>query len=345
MTAGAGIAAAATRCEECATEVAAGMLACPVCRRLVHGSRLKELTGEAAAAAAAGDVGGELVAWRAALDLLPAQSRQYAAISEKVSALTQRVDAQAIPDAAALPRSGAWKWVAGLGSTGLLLWKFKFILVALLTKGKFLVLGLTKASTFFSMALAFGVYWTAWGMWFALGLVVSIYVHEMGHVAALRRYGIAATAPMFVPGLGAFIRLRQAPLTPREDARVGLAGPIWGLGAALAAWGVSRMGGGPMWAAIAHTGAWLNLFNLLPVWQLDGNRGFAALTAPHRWIVTAAFGTAWLVTGDGLLVLLLLAAGVRSLDRRAPDMPDRGALAQFVCLVFALAILFRLNQP
>src|SRR5678816_1406719 len=45
-----------------------------------------------------------------------------------------------------------------------------------------------------SMLLAFGVYWTAWGMWFALGLVLSIYVHEMGHVVALRRYGIAATA-------------------------------------------------------------------------------------------------------------------------------------------------------
>ena len=65
----------------------------------------------------------------------------------------------------------------------------KFVFIALLGNLKFLLLGLTKAGTMFSMLLAFGVYWTAWGMWFALGFVLSIYVHEMGHVVALRRYG------------------------------------------------------------------------------------------------------------------------------------------------------------
>src|SRR5688500_6713569 len=115
-------------------------------------------------------------------------------------------------------------------------------------------------------------------MWFALGFVLSIYVHEMGHVAALRRFGLEATAPMFVPGLGAFLRLRGQHLAPYENAPIGLAGPLWGLGAATVALAVSRAGGGPMWAAIAHTGAWINLFNLLPVWQLDGNRGYAALS-------------------------------------------------------------------
>src|SRR6185436_5687170 len=143
--------------------------------------------------------------------------------------------------------------------------------------------------------LAFGVYWAAWGMWFALGLVLSIYIHEMGHVVALRRYGIAATAPMFVPGLGAFIRLRQS-LPPRQSARVGLAGPLWGLGAAAAAWAVALAGGSAMWSAIAHTGAWINLFNLLPVWQLDGSRAFAALGRAHRATIGAAFGVAWLTT-------------------------------------------------
>ena len=75
---------------------------------------------------------------------------------------------------------------------GLLVWKFKFIALLALTKAKFLLLGLTKASTFLSMFLAMGVYWTAYGWKFALGLVVSIYIHEMGHVAALHRYGFRA---------------------------------------------------------------------------------------------------------------------------------------------------------
>src|SRR5207302_3963478 len=94
----------------------------------------------------------------------------------------------------------------------------------LLTKGKLLLLGLTKATTFFSMLLSLGVYWAAWGWKFALGLVLSIYIHEMGHVFALRRLGFKASAPMFIPGLGALIRLRQHPANPREDAEIGLAG-------------------------------------------------------------------------------------------------------------------------
>src|SRR5256885_5819705 len=108
---------------------------------------------------------------------------------------------------------------------------------------------------------------------FAFGLVLSIYIHEMGHVQALQRYGIKATAPMFIPGFGAVIRLKQYPADAREDARVGLAGPLWGLGAALAAYAVYRATGVGVWGAIAHMGALVNLFNLVPVWQLDGARG------------------------------------------------------------------------
>src|SRR5205807_8136402 len=179
--------------------------------------------------------------------------------------------------------------------------------VLILTKSKFLLLGLTKASTFLSMLLSAGVYFTMWGWQFAVGLVVSIYIHEMGHVQALNRYGIKATPPMFIPGFGALIRLRQYPTDAREDARVGLAGPIWGLGAALAALGVYLVTRAPIWAAIAHLGAFINLFNLVPVWQLDGARGFHALSRHQRWIAAAVIAAMWAATGEGLLVLLLLA--------------------------------------
>src|SRR2546422_10258388 len=99
----------------------------------------------------------------------------------------------------------------------------------------------------------------------------------MGHVQALQRYGIKATAPMFIPGVGAVVRLKQYPASPREDARVGLAGPLWGLGAAAAAHAAYIGTGGGVWAAIAHFCARGNLFKPVPRLQLDGGGGFPAL--------------------------------------------------------------------
>ena len=331
-----------SRCDHCGSEIAAGLLICPGCHRLVYAARLGALQQDAEAASHAGNATAALEAWRSAIALVPEGSRQHDAIGARIDALAKIVGTGAATPAAAQapPTTGPWKWLGGMGAFGVLLWKFKFLIVAVATKGKLLLLGLTKASTVFSMALAFGVYWTAWGLWFALGLVVSIYVHEMGHVAALRRFGIPATAPMFIPGVGAIVRLRAQRLSPYEDARIGLAGPIWGLAAAGVAWGVALLGGGPMWAAIASTGAWINLFNLLPVWQLDGNRGLAALTRHERWTVVLAFALAWVWTADGLLVLLLIFAVVRAFDSRAPTTPDRTVLIQFVGLIFALTGIF-----
>jgi Zn-dependent protease len=319
--------------------VAPGILACPGCHRLVHAEALKKHRDGAEAAARAGDVQAELAAWRLAAELLPRQSKQYTIVHEKIAALSQAADAAPMPE---IPRSGPWKWLGGLGTAGAVLWKFKFLAVALATKGKLLLLGLTKATTFFSMFLAFSVYWAAWGLWFALGIVLSIYVHEMGHIFALRRFGVAATAPMFVPGLGALIRLRGQRLSPREDARIGLAGPMWGLAAAVIALAGAAFGGGPMWKAIAHVGAWINLFNLLPVWQLDGNRGFAALARYERLAVAGAFAAGWMIAGDGLFFLLILAAGGRAFSADAPATNERGVLPEFIFLILALASVFRL---
>lgn len=324
-------------CDRCQTEIAPGLRVCPGCHRLVFSRELQELAGEADAAARAGDHSGELRAWRMSLDFLPPDSRQFATIAAKVDLLSRSTDA---PAAGQPPSTGVWRWLAVLGPVGLLLWKFKFVLVLLLTKGKLLLLGLTKASTFFSMLLSMGVYWTAWGLPFAAGFVVSIYIHEMGHVAALRRYGIAATAPMFIPGFGALIRLRQAPANPREDARVGLAGPLWGLGAAIVAYLIAVFGGGGLWAAIARTGAWINLFNLLPVWTLDGSRGFAALSRRDRWTVALSFAVAWAITADGLMVLLLVGAIARAATGEAPAERDRATLVRFVAITIALALVF-----
>jgi Zn-dependent protease len=329
----------ATACVTCGTELSPGLLACPGCHRLLHADALKRHRDEATAAEAAADTQGQLRAWRAVAELLPLRSRQREVVERTIAGLSEGVEAAPPPP---VPQTGRWRWLAALGPVGLLLWKFKFLMMALAAKGKLLFFGLAKTSTALSMVLSVGVYWTAWGMWFALGLVLSIYIHEMGHVAALRRFGIPSSPPMFVPGVGAFVRLRAPRLSPLEDARIGLAGPIWGLAGTLVAIAGAGLGGGPMWLAVARVAAWINLFNLLPVWQLDGNRGFAALSTMGRWAIVAAFALGWLIAGDGLFALLVLAATVRAMASDAPDRADSVTLLQFAVLVIALSVVLRM---
>ena len=332
----------------CGTEVAPALLACPSCHRFVHAVELRELAATAEAAGRRGDGAEELGSWRRMLELLPAASKQASQVGAKVAQLSAAAaDASPPGRSAAAPagdgprqRSGTW------GARGALATAVTF----LLTKAKLLLLGLTKAGTLFTMLLSVGVYWTLFGWWFAVLLVLSIYVHEMGHVAALRRFGIRATAPMFIPGFGALIRLRQHPANPREDARIGLAGPLWGLGAAVAAYLGFLLGWGPLWAAVARFGAWINLFNLLPVWQLDGGRAFRSLSRQQRLLAAAALAVLWALSREGLLLLLLIGAGAQAFRRDAPA-PDAGnagdgvALAQYVGLAAVLTLLCLLQVP
>ena len=120
--------------------------------------------------------------------------------------------------------------------------------------------------------------WSLHGWPLAVGIAASIYVHEMGHVAMLRRLGIATGAPLFIPGVGAIVMLKQHVTDPITDARIGLAGPVWGLSAGVAAWLVYFLTGAPIWLAIAELTGFITLFNLTPIWQLDGSREFHALS-------------------------------------------------------------------
>jgi Zn-dependent protease len=325
-----------TECAGCSTVFPAAELSCPACQRLVHADRLRELAQRAETHAAAGEREAELTTWRSVLELLPPGSRQHEQISTR---LAERLAAGPAPQHSRLGT------LAALGSAGFLLWKFKWLVALVLTKGKLLLLGLTKASTFFSMLLSLGLYASLWGWKFGLGILLSLYVHEIGHVAALKRLGIAATAPMFVPGLGAFVRSSQYPATPVEDAAVGLAGPIWGLGAALACFAVSVVADSPLFAALARTGAWINLFNLVPFGSLDGGRGFRALDRSQRWIATGLLTAAWVASAEGLLVLLAIAAGARTLWESPPERSHWPTLALYGALVAALTWLSTLHVP
>jgi len=224
-----------------------------------------------------------------------------------------------------------------LGTIGALLVKFKTLGLVILTKGKLVLLGLTKLNTLLSMLVSIGFYWALYGWRFGLGFVLSIYVHEMGHVMALARYGIPASAPMFIPGFGAFVRLKAYPASPGEDSRVGLAGPLWGLGAALACMGIGVLTGSGLFTALAKVGAWINMFNLIPVWQLDGGRGFRALTRQHRILIAALSGLLWFWTSETMLLLVGLAAVWRCFNKDAPEQPDQVVFYQFAGLLAALS--------
>jgi Zn-dependent protease len=324
-------------CTQCGGDVAPALNACPACHALVHASRLRELAGLADAAVGRGEASLAVDYWNQALALLPADSRQHEVVAGRIQDLSRQQEA---------PKSNWLKLGAGGGAIGgaaLLLWKLKAVLFFALTKGKLLLLGLTNASTLFSMLAAFGVYWAAFGWTFAAGLVASIYVHEMGHVAALRRLGIAATAPMFIPGVGAFVRLRGRVFSPIDDARIGLAGPIWGTAAAVASWLVAVAGGGAFWLATAHVAAWLNLFNLLPVWQLDGSRAIHPMTRAQRALVALLFAGAFLLTREGLFVLLAIVTGVRAFERNRDAEGDWNGVARLAAVVAILAALCRVR--
>jgi Zn-dependent protease len=209
-----------------------------------------------------------------------------------------------------------------------------------------LLLGFSKLGTLMTFLVSLSVYWAIWGWEFALCFLLSIYVHEMGHVAALNSYGIPASAPMFIPGFGALVRLKQNPATAIEDSRVGLAGPIWGLGAALAAFAVYALTGNAFWGAVARAGAFINLFNLLPVWQLDGGRGLRSLQRIQVWLLVALTAALWYYTKEGLLLLiggLMVFRAVTKRDEIAET--DWVGFIQFAGLLTVLSLLCLIPIP
>jgi Zn-dependent protease len=198
-------------------------------------------------------------------------------------------------------------------------------LVALIAKFKAILLLLPKIkilATAGSALVSVGAYSLLWGWQFAVGFVVLIFIHEMGHVAALRRHGIKASAPMFVPFMGAVIWARSLGDDALTEARVGLAGPYFGAAAAavVAIVGLATHSG--LLEALGYIGFLLNLFNLLPVVPLDGGRAMAAM-APWMWFVGfGALVTLEFITPNPILLIICVVAGYdlyhRWQKRRSP---------------------------
>jgi len=185
-------------------------------------------------------------------------------------------------------------------------------IIALAAKLKAVLLFLPKIkllATAGTALVSIAAYATIWGWQFAVGFVALLFVHEMGHVVALRRHGLKASAPMFVPFLGAVIWARSLGDDALTEARVGLAGPIFGAiaSAAVAVAGLATHT--ELLEALGYFGFFLNLFNLMPVVPLDGGRAMAAM-APWMWF--AGFGGLVLlefIAPNPVLLIMCLLAG------------------------------------
>jgi Zn-dependent protease len=189
---------------------------------------------------------------------------------------------------------------------------------AVLAKAKALLLLLPKLkllTTFGTMVVSIAAYSLVFGIPFAVGFVALLLLHETGHVIQLRREGVRASAPMFIPFLGAVISAKSMGKDAAAEARVGLAGPVLGTLASLVPLGLWLATGGEFWRALAYIGFFLNLFNLLPVVPLDGGRAMAALS-PAIWLVGLAGLLALTVFYPSpLLFLILILGGLESWRR------------------------------
>ncbi len=136
---------------------------------------------------------------------------------------------------------------------------------------------------FFGFFISVAAYTLWFGSWtFALGFVLLILVHELGHAAEARRQGLHVSAPTFIPFLGAYVTIRHAGLSPWRNALVSLAGPLAGGIAAAAVWAAGAARGSAMLEVLANIGFLLNAFNLLPIGFLDGGAVWRSMVEAWR---------------------------------------------------------------
>jgi Zn-dependent protease len=302
---------------------------CDQCHALVHSEKLDQLAAEARALEAKGDLRQAREQWLMGLPLLPPNSRQASWIQQHARSLDTAA-AQVQP-----PPQSDNKWVKKLGPVG--------PIAVLAAKGKVLLTALFKLKFLLSFVAFIGIYWAAFGMKFGIGFAVLILIHEMGHFVDIKRRGLPAEMPVFLPGLGAYVRWQALGVPLETRAAISLAGPLAGFFASVACAVLWWQTGNPLWAALARAGAVLNLLNLIPVWALDGGQAALALSKMERVVLLTACLALWLVLGQGLFFLVALGAAYQVFFAGdLPAHPSRATIIYFVAVLTALGVMIRL---
>ena len=221
------------------------------------------------------------------------------------------------------------------------------VLAFVLGKFKLIIplLKVAKLHTLLTMLLSVWVYAQIWGFRFALGFVLLIFVHELGHALVMQQQGIRAGAPVFIPFVGAVIAMRGLPRNAYVEALVGIGGPVLGSVGALVCLLIGWSTGSLFWYALASTGFLINLFNMIPISPLDGGRIVGVLS---RWLWVAGYtvGIAVFLSTFHPLLLLILLLGLLGLGRaiRGPsegyyDVAPRRRMAMGVAYFGLVAML------
>jgi Zn-dependent protease len=231
-----------------------------------------------------------------------------------------------------------WAPIVGIGA---FLAKFGFVLL----KFKFL----------FSMFVSAAVYVWIGGWWFGIGLIVLLFVHEMGHVIEARHQGLPVSAPMFIPFLGAMITMKEMPQDAWREARVGIAGPLLGSAGAAVIYIAGVAYDSQHLKALAFLGFFINLFNLLPVSPLDGGRIVAAIH-PAMWLIgVLGLLTLVILRPNPILILILLVAASETWHRwkmrKLPEIqayyrvePHRRLIMGLLYFGLAAALVFGMHE-
>jgi len=212
----------------------------------------------------------------------------------------------------------------------------------------------TTAGTALVSVAAYSLFW---GWTFALGFVILLFIHEMGHVIQLRREGLKATAPMFIPFFGAVVVAKSLGENALAEARVGLAGPVLGTVGAAGCLAIAEATNSDMLRALAYVAFFLNLINLIPLVPFDGGRAMAAM-APAMWFVgLGAMVVLLLLTGNFFLLVFIGLGGMetwrrwklrgtRSLEQAAyyRVSPRNRALVGAVYIGLIVALVFGMHE-
>lgn len=180
--------------------------------------------------------------------------------------------------------------------------KLLLLLLKAAKLGPFLKTGVT-------MLISVGAYALIFGWWYAVGFVLLIFVHELGHYLSARRCGLDVGAPTFIPFVGAWIELKDQPLSVEQEARIAFAGPFMGTAAATVVMWFAVQYQNQLLLALAYAGFFLNLFNLIPVTPFDGGR-VVAILSPRLWLLGAPIlaGVFLLIPSPMFLLILVLLA-------------------------------------
>lgn len=316
-------------CSRCAAALAPGALVCSSCHALVHAEKLEQLAASARLHEDAHEIAKAQCDWEGALALLPPDSAQ----AEWIRDNTKRLEALAL---AAPPATARHSWARKLGPFA--------PLAILLAKGKFL-LTLLKLKSLLSLGTFVAVYWALYGIKFAIGFAVLILVHEMGHYIDIRRHGLPADMPVFLPGLGAYVRWAALGVSVRTRSFVSLAGPLAGsIGAAVCAllWVKT---GELFWIGLASLSALLNVLNLIPVWVLDGGQAVLALDRTERIILSGAAVLFAVYFRQPVFLLVAAGAAYRAFDKDIPGAASHSVMAYYLLVLASLGFLIQLAPP